>query len=94
MIIVLNLDVREEVVLICTSCYMQQPIALHKIFHPVIVGKCEVCSKIDKRWTIISHFVSGVAHLILSDIGPYRIVMIDRIKENSDGIKSRNSIQP
>lgn len=94
MIIVSNLDIREEVVLICTSCYMQQPVTLHKIFHPVIVGECEVCSKIDKRWTIISHFVSGVAHLILSDIGPYRVVMIDRHKEANNANRTNRPVRP
>ncbi len=74
-------DTKETVIRICTSCHFQNPIYVHKIFQPSTVGKCEICSKHDKLWTIIAHRTPGVAHQIISEIGFYRIVMMDRLKE-------------
>ena len=81
MIIVFGAKPKETSVLVCTSCYMQKPVALHEILDSNYGGKCEICSSQDvKLRSIISYTIGGVAHQILSDIGFYRVILIDRHK--------------
>lgn len=81
MIIVDALKTKRTVIKICTACYLQEPIRVHKVLQADYAAKCDICSRIDKVWTIVHYQTSGVAHQILSDIGFYRAVLIDRHKE-------------
>jgi hypothetical protein len=105
MIIFTGVVTRAESVLVCTACYMQQPVALHEIFFSNNYGgKCEICSGQDTKLRNIIAYVSahspdgrtikGRYHYILSDIGFYRVILIDRHKETGHVVKSRSSTQP
>ncbi len=98
MIIFTGITTRIESVNVCTACYMQQPVALHKIFVTQgVVEKCDICGEYHtKLRTIIAYIsshsrdgrtITGRAHYILSDVGFYRVILIDRLKKNTHDCK-------